>query len=166
MRGDRLAVGPNQIVAQNNFVVQTVFARLPRLHMLGQRERLHRPVEAKQSKADQSGDVEFAHRILKNRIGAFHITANPAHASLFSGKPYGVRVLPFSERNANAIDALSPASDCDLAILPGENRYAVVARAIGARWIAGFTQGRPSWRNRVVDEFLSLPPAPMAKSIS
>ena len=90
------------------------------------------------------------------------VTANPAHASLFSGKPYGVRVLPFSERNANAIDALSPASDCDLAILPGENRYAVVARAIGARWIAGFTEGRPGWRNRVIDESLPLPPEPMA----
>src|SRR3954462_5372215 len=61
------------------------------------------------------------------------VTAHPAHAPLFSAKPYGAHVLGYSERIADAMDALSPGSQCDMAILPGDNRQAVVARAIGAR---------------------------------
>ena len=88
--------------------------------------------------------------------------ANPMYAELFSAKPYGVRVLPYSEREPDFMAALAPAANCDIAILPGENRHAIVARAIGARWIVGFAGGKPAWRNRMVDELVDLPSEPMA----
>lgn len=90
------------------------------------------------------------------------VTANPAYSGLFSGKPYGARVLPFSEREPNALAALAPAKDCDIAVLPGENRHALFARAIGARWIVGFGGGKPGFRNRAVDELVGLPSTPAA----
>jgi ADP-heptose:LPS heptosyltransferase len=89
------------------------------------------------------------------------VTAHPTYASLFSERPYGVRVLPFSEREPNCLAALTPAKECDIAILPGENRLAVAARAIGARWIVGFAEGKPAWRDRAVDELVSFPSTPM-----
>jgi ADP-heptose:LPS heptosyltransferase len=90
------------------------------------------------------------------------VTANPAHSGLFSGRPYGVQVLPYSERDRNAASALSMAKDCDLAFVPGEIRQAIVARAIGARWIVGFGGGTPVWRNYAVDELVSFPSTPTA----
>jgi len=93
---------------------------------------------------------------------ALFVTSNPAYASLFSGKPYGATVLPYSERRPDALDALAPASDCDLAVLPGDNRHAIAARAIGAKWVVGFAGGRPAWRNRAVDELVEWPSQPTA----
>lgn len=90
------------------------------------------------------------------------VTANPAYAPLFSGQPYGVRVLPFTERDPNALASLAPASDCALAIVPGENRLAIVARAAGARWVVALAGGKPAWRDRAVDELVGLPSKPMA----
>src|SRR5471030_1521352 len=58
--------------------------------------------------------------------------ANPKYAELFSANPYGVRALPYSEREAGFMAALAPAANSDIAILPGENRHAMVARAIGS----------------------------------
>lgn len=91
-----------------------------------------------------------------------YVTSSPAYASLFSGNPYGARVLPYSEREPDALDALAPAVDCDIAVLPGDNRHSISARAIGAQWIVGFAGGKPAWRNRAVDEFVEIPLEPTA----
>src|SRR6185436_10087833 len=82
------------------------------------------------------------------------VTAHPAFAGLFSGRPYGAQVLPFSEHEPNALAALAPAEGCDIAILPGENRHAVTARAIGAKWIVAFAGSTRAWKNRAVDELV------------
>lgn len=90
------------------------------------------------------------------------VTSPSAYAGLFSEKPYGVTVLPYSERQPDALAALAPARDCDIACLPGDNRHAIAARAIGARWIVGFEGGKPAWRNRAVDELVEFPAEPAA----
>lgn len=90
------------------------------------------------------------------------VSCSPEYSELFNASPYGVKVLPYSERKADALSALSPASGCELAILPGNNRHAIAARAIGAQWVVGFAGGRPAWRNRAVDELVDLPPEPEA----
>lgn len=90
------------------------------------------------------------------------IAANPAYAALFDGRPFGARVLPFTESQSNGLAALAPAQDCDIAILPGENRLAISARAVGAKWVVGFAAGKPAWRDRAVDELIPLPSSPMA----
>jgi len=90
------------------------------------------------------------------------VTAQPGYAALFSGKPYGVRILPYSERNPRALAMLDAARGCDLAILPGENRHAIVARALDAKWIVAFAAGRPAWKNRAADELVAFPAEPAA----
>ena len=90
------------------------------------------------------------------------VASNPAYACLFSGKPYGAQVLPYSERLPDALAALAPSVDCDIAVLPGDNRHAIAARAIGARWVVGFAGGKPTWRNLAVDEYTEFPRQPEA----
>lgn len=90
------------------------------------------------------------------------VTARPAYAGLFSGKPYGVSVLPFSERDPGALASLSKARGCDLAIIPGENRFSVLARALGAKWVVAFGGGKEGWNSRAADEKILLPSMPTA----
>ncbi len=90
------------------------------------------------------------------------VSSNPAHTALFSGKPYGARVLGYSERAPDSLTGLQPAFECDLAILPGDNRHAIAAKAIGAKWVVGFSPDKRRFRDRFVDEFIELPPAPEA----
>ena len=69
------------------------------------------------------------------------VAARPVYAGLFAGKPYGAIALPFSERDPGALASLSKARGCDLAIIPGENRFSVLARALGAKWVVAFGGG-------------------------
>ena len=85
------------------------------------------------------------------------VTVKPAMLPLFSRRPYGVTALSFDERTPGALEGLEAARDCDLAIVPGENRYTVTARALGARWIAALAGGRPGWKNWGADELVEFP---------
>lgn len=86
-----------------------------------------------------------------------YVAARPEVLPLFSGGPYGVHALPFSERDPHALRALAPARGCDLALIPGDNRYALQARALGARWIVALEQPGSAWKNRLPDERVPLP---------
>ena len=85
------------------------------------------------------------------------VTVKPALLPLFAGRPYGVTALAFDERAPGALEGLQAARNCDLAIVPGENRYTVAARALGARWIAALAGGRPGWKNWGADELVEFP---------
>jgi ADP-heptose:LPS heptosyltransferase len=85
------------------------------------------------------------------------VTVKPPILPLFSGRPYGVSALAFDERSPGALEGLEAARDCDLAIVPGENRYTVTARALGARWITALAGGRPGWKNWGADELVEFP---------
>lgn len=77
-----------------------------------------------------------------------YVAARPAILPLFSGRPYGAIGIPFDERAPGALAGLEIARDCDLAIVPGENRYTVTARAAIQRAPtarAGRTGARTSW---------------------
>jgi ADP-heptose:LPS heptosyltransferase len=99
---------------------------------------------------------------LRARHGGAEIyaTARPEVVPLFSGRPYGVMALPFTERNPDALAGLDAARGCDLAIVPGENRYIVNARALGAGWVVAFGGARPGWKNWVADELFDFPARP------
>jgi ADP-heptose:LPS heptosyltransferase len=86
-----------------------------------------------------------------------YVTTAPAVLPLFSGRPYGVRALPFTERGADAMTQLEPARDCDIAFVPGETGLALYARALGARWVVGFAKAVPRWKNWMVDESIAFP---------
>ena len=85
-------------------------------------------------------------------------------APLFSGRPYGVRALPFEPREAASLDALFAEPGFDLALVPGDNRYSWLAAAAGARWIVAFGGDRPRYKSWPVDEERAYSAVPAAWS--
>jgi len=98
----------------------------------------------------------------------------------YSGRPYGVRLLPYDPRDPATLEAVfdegGPAvgsgpghhsttgagAGYDLAIVPGDNRFAWLALAAGARWIVAFAGDTPAWKNWPVDEPRPYPSHPAA----
>jgi ADP-heptose:LPS heptosyltransferase len=97
-------------------------------------------------------------RLRARHAGAeIYVAARPEVLPLFSGRPWGVAPIAFTERAPAALEA---ARDCDLALVPGENRYTLSARGIGARWIVAFGGARPGWKNWAADELIDFPRHP------
>lgn len=90
------------------------------------------------------------------------ITARRAAAPLFSGRPYGVRVLTYEPREPATLTALFDEPGFDLAIVPGDNRYSWLAAAAGARWIVAFAGDRPAAKSWPVDELRPYSDVPAA----
>ncbi len=90
------------------------------------------------------------------------ITARRAAAPLFSGRPYGVRVLTYEPREPATLTALFDEPGFDLAIVPGDNRYSWLAAATGARWIVAFAGDRPTSKSWPVDELRAYGNVPAA----
>lgn len=93
------------------------------------------------------------------------MTMAPAYLPLYSGAPYGVKAIPWDGRNVRALSNLQRAvlgPPLDLAIIPGDNRHAMLARALGARWIVALAGDRPAWKNRIADELVPIPREPVS----
>lgn len=90
------------------------------------------------------------------------VTVKPEYAVLFAGRPYGAQALVFSERAPRALRQLAAARGADLVVLPGENRHALFARALRARWVVGLAASRQRLKDRAVDELVDLPSTPMS----
>ena len=76
------------------------------------------------------------------------LLANPAFVPLYSGRPYGARALPFTPHAAETTRAVLAEPAFDMAIVAGDNRYAWLAAAAGARHNAahaGDTPWTTSW---------------------
>lgn len=90
------------------------------------------------------------------------MTVAPPYAELFAGRPYGVTAHRFDPRDYATFAALRALPRFDLAILPADNRYSWLARAIGARWITGLAGDRPAHKNWPVDELVPYSATPTA----
>ena len=88
------------------------------------------------------------------------MTVDPAIAPLYETRPYGIRALPFHPRHSAA--ALYAEPGFDVAIVPGDNRYAWLAAAMGARWIIAFGGDRPFTKSWQVDHLVGYPDQPGA----
>ncbi len=107
---------------------------------------------------------------LRARYGDARIdtTVAPEYLPLFDGHPYGVRAFAYDPRRHETVSALCREADrgggYDLALIPGDNRYALLARALGARRIVALadeeSRGR-RWKNFFCDEFVPWPQTPM-----
>ncbi|MDR1999938.1 MAG: hypothetical protein LBP94_00175, partial [Zoogloeaceae bacterium] len=78
------------------------------------------------------------------------------------GRPYGVCVHPFNPRAVVTLWALLRLPRPDLVVIPAENRYSLLARALGGRWIVAFEGDSPAWKNWLVDELRPYPATPTA----
>ena len=90
------------------------------------------------------------------------MTVAKAFAPLYAGRPYGVDAQPFDPRDFATFRALRAMARFDLCILPADNRWSWLARAIGARWIVGIAGDRPAHKNWPVDELVPYSSAPTA----
>jgi len=91
------------------------------------------------------------------------VMACPApYASIYAGRPYGVTVLPFEARSLPDHIAMRKQRGFELALVPGDNRWSWLARALDARWIVAFAPDDASYRDWPIDEMRPLSAEPMA----
>ncbi len=90
------------------------------------------------------------------------MTAPKAVAPLYQHRPYGVTVMPYDPRDAHTLRTLMQRTGYDLALIPGDNRYAWTAYALGARWIRAFAGDTPGYKSWPVDELIAYPDTPAA----
>jgi ADP-heptose:LPS heptosyltransferase len=88
------------------------------------------------------------------------MTVPRAFAPLYATRPYGVRALAWDPRHANA--ELFAEAPFDLALVPGDNRYAWLAAAMRAHWIVAFDGDRPARKNWPIDELRPWSATPAA----
>ncbi len=91
---------------------------------------------------------------------AIDMTVAPAYMSLYATRPYGVEALAYDPRMPATARAVTRRGPYDLAFIPGDNRYCLLARAAGARWIIAFERDTPGWKNRAADELVAWPARP------
>ena len=88
------------------------------------------------------------------------MTMSEAIVPLYATRPYGLRALPFDPRRSPV--ALFAEAPFDLAFVPGDNRYAWLAAAMGARHIVAFAGDRPATKSLQVDRLQPYPDRPAA----
>lgn len=89
-------------------------------------------------------------------------TVKPAFVSLFAGQPFGVKALPYNPRDPETVRAIIKSGGYDLALIPGDNRYAWLAAAAGCGWIRAFAEDKPGSKGAAVDETVPYPAHPAA----
>jgi ADP-heptose:LPS heptosyltransferase len=80
------------------------------------------------------------------------LLAHPAFAPLYSARPYGVRVLPFTPHQSATTETLLEELPFDFAVVPGDNRYSWLAAAAGARHVVAHAGDTPWSKSWFVDE--------------
>lgn len=84
------------------------------------------------------------------------MTVPPAILPLYASRPWGVRALAFSPRHASTVPPLLREAPFDLAIVPGDNRHAWLAAAMGARHVVAHAGDIPATKNWFVDDARSF----------
>lgn len=90
------------------------------------------------------------------------MAAPKAVTALYEGRPYGVRALPYDPHDLQTWHALRKEAGFDLALVPGDNRYSWLAKALGARHIVAFAGDRPAYKNWPVNRLVPYPNQPAA----
>jgi ADP-heptose:LPS heptosyltransferase len=90
------------------------------------------------------------------------MTVSPAYTPLYEGRPYGVVAHAFDPRDFATFRGLRALPRFDLAILPADNRWSWLARALRIRWIVGIAGDRPAHKNWPVDDLLPYSSVPTA----
>ena len=88
------------------------------------------------------------------------MTVPHATAPLYASRPYGVRAIGWNP--AALPSGMFAEAPFDLALVPGDNRYAWLASAMRARWIVAFAGDRSMRRNWPVDELVDYRAVPSA----
>src|ERR1700741_2126070 len=76
------------------------------------------------------------------------MTCPRAYAPIYAGRPYGLIAAAFDPRSLADHRALRRGRGFDLALIPGDNRWSALARALVARWIVAFGPAHASYTGR------------------
>lgn len=76
---------------------------------------------------------------------------------LYASAPYQVKALTFNPRDPSSLSALKREAGFDLSIIPGDNRYSWLARALNGGWIIAIAGDRPAYKSWPVDELIPYP---------
>jgi len=90
------------------------------------------------------------------------MTVPKAAFPLYQHRPYGVQAQPYDPGDVDTFRALRKIRKFDLAIVPGDNRFSWLARALEAHWIVAFAGDRPAYKSWPVDELIPYPQTPAA----
>lgn len=90
------------------------------------------------------------------------MTCPQAYLPLFAGRPYGVIAVAFDPRDPGCLPALRAQRGFDLALLPADNRYSWLARALDSGRIVAFDDPRGKPGNWLVTDWRHWPQRPMA----
>ena len=80
------------------------------------------------------------------------MTVPPATLPIYASRPWGVRALAFSPRDTSTVRPLLEEEAFDLAVVPGDNRHAWLAAAMGARHVVAHAGDTPPTKNWFVDD--------------
>lgn len=89
-----------------------------------------------------------------------YMSCAPALLPLYASQPFGVQTLAFNPKQASTLKDLARHGPFDLCVVPAENRFVPLARAVGAQWVCGFDADRPGWKNWLLDEAHAFPATP------
>jgi len=144
------------------------------------RALMKRALAGKRRKPAHPGRILVAHQLLLGdtlmltpllaRLRARHpgaeivMTVSRGQLPLYAHRPYRVDAVAYDSRNPQSARALLEMGSFDLAVVPGDNRHAVLAHALGADWVVALAGDRPGWKNRFADELVPIPPDPVALS--
>ena len=114
-----------------------------------------------------SGDALFLAPLLaklrhRYPVAKIHVATTRAVVPLFSAKPYGAEATAHDPGVPGTVRALTARTPPDLALVVGDNRFSILAAALGARWIVAFSGDKPGYKNWFVDEFRPMSASPMA----
>ena len=115
------------------------------------------------------GDVIMLSGLLKALrqrypYAAINIAVPPAVLPLFSERPWQVDAVAISPRHPATLSALCRFAPPDLAVIAGDNRYAWIARALGAGWIVGHRDPPGHFHALALDEAIPYPEVACAQT--
>lgn len=92
------------------------------------------------------------------------MTVSRRQLSLYSTRPYGVTTLAYDPRDRISVKRSLGQGPFDLAMVPGDNRYAMLALALDSQWVVALADDRPGWKNWLIDELVPVPAQPITLS--
>lgn len=81
---------------------------------------------------------------------------------LFAANPWGVKAMPFDQRDAGTLLKLASQGGFDLALVPGDSRHSLLARALATLHVVAQAGDRPRYKNWFVNEQCEWPETPAA----
>lgn len=94
---------------------------------------------------------------------AIYFLVSDQFVCLYEKSPFGAQVIGYNPRSVRSYFNLRKIIKAtDVAFIPGDNRFSILAYSLGAKWIVAFRELPKYWlRNVFVDEFVALPESPI-----